>query len=292
MRTHLAALLLTATAFVAACGNSKSFDGRDSAVPANDSSLGKDAQADVAVPDGPSPDGPAVADTGVRETAAADLGRDSALPDGPVDGYTTAKDTTAVNLDPDTALPDAPVGLDADRQETARDVASMDTAGARGDALEIGRDGPGTSPDGALAAFCTGGATRSMVNGFSGAPVVRVSRIATGCCDGFELELNSATFASPIYASAVASGDSFVPVDIDLGNPPQGWSFRISSDCATTLSSCKEQFDSGFVGTFRTAWVEDSTAIDLSLCLHVEDVDGSHELLRTFDLYIPHVIAN
>jgi hypothetical protein len=209
-----------------------------------------------------------------------DTGSDVALPDGP-------------SLGPDTALPDGPLWQDGNRQEAVRDVASMDTASAKGDALESGRDSVGTSADGTLAAFCSGADTRSMVNGTEGAPTVRVSRIATGCCDGFQLELNSATFASPIFVAAISSGVSFVPVDIDLSNPPDGWTFRVSGVCETSSeSSCKEQFDSGFVGTFRTAWVEDSTAIDLSVCLHVEDVDGSHQLFRSFDLSIPHSVAN
>jgi len=294
MRSRLvyAALLVGLAAFVPACGGSKSSDRRDSAVPANDSSPGKDTQPDLAVPDGPSPDGVVGADAAAKETTAADRGGDT-LPDAPVGEDTSAKETAAGDLGRDTTLPDGPLGLDTHGQETVRDATSLDTAGAKDDASESRRDGAGTSADGALAAFCTGAATRSMVNGFTGAPTVRVSRIATGCCDGFQLELNSATYASPIFIAAIASGASFVPVDIDLASPPEGWSFRVSSDCETTSpSSCQEQYDSGFVGTFRTAWVEDSTAIDLSLCLHVEDVDGSHALLRTFDIYIPHAIAH
>lgn len=292
MRSRLVSAALFVAALVPACGGSKSSARRDSAVP-NDSSPGKDAQSDVAVPDGPSPDGALGADTAVKDTTAADLGCDTALSDAPVGEDTAAKDTTAADLGRDTALSDAPAGLDTHGQEMGRDATSMDTASGKSDALESGRDGTGTSADGGLAAFCTGTATCSMVNGFPGAPVTRVSRIATGCCDGFTLELNSATFASAIFVTAIASGGSLVPVDIDLGNPPQGWSFRVSSDCDTTSpSSCKEQYDSGFVGSFRTARVEDSTAIDLSLCLHVEDVDGSHQMLRTFELYIPHVVSN
>jgi hypothetical protein len=215
----------------------------------------------------------------VAFVAACDGSKSSDRRDGavPASDSSTGEDTES-----DVAVPDGPLP-----------GTSMDTASVKGDALESGRDSVGTSADGTLAAFCSGASTRSMVNGTEGAPTVRVSRIATGCCDGFKLELNSATFASPIFVAAISSGVSFVPVDIDLGNPPDGWTFRVSGVCETTSeSSCKEQFDSGFVGTFRTAWVDDNTAIDLSLCLHVEDVDGSHQLFRTFDLSIPHSIAN
>jgi hypothetical protein len=290
-RVAVVVLFVTLAAFVPACGGSKSSDRRDSAVPANDSSAGKEAQSDGAAADGRSPDGPVSSETAAKETTPADLGHDTALPDAPGGEDSSTKETGAADLARDTALPDAPVGLDTHGQETVRDATTMDRADASGDGTD-GTDGAGASADGALAAFCTGTATRSMVNGFPGAPVVEVSRIATDCCDGFDLELNSATFATPIFVAAIASGASFVPVDIDLASPPQGWSFRVSGDCDATPSSCKEQFDSGIVGTFRTARVEDSGAIDLSLCLHVEDVDGSHKLLRSFDIYIPHAISN
>lgn len=302
MRSRLvyAALLVTLAASVPACGGSKSSGRRDSAVPASDSSPDRDAQSDVAVPDGPSPDGVVGPDAAAKETTPAERGRDT-LPDAPVGADTAAKETTAADGDRDTALPDGPLVLDTHGEETVRDVASdvasdvglIDTADAKNDASDSRRDDAVTSADGALAAFCTGAGTRSMVNGFTGAPAVRVSRIATDCCDGFQLELMSATYASPIFVVAMASGVSFVPVDVDLGNPPQGWSFRVSSDCETSSpSSCEEHYDSGFVGTFRTSRVEDSGAIDLGLCLHVEDVDGSHQMLRTFDIYIPHAVAN
>jgi hypothetical protein len=72
---------------------------------------------------------------------------------------------------------------------------------------------------------------------------------------------------------------------------PAAWP-RAFGSSNTEDTNCKEQYDSGLVGTFRTARVDDSGAIDLSLCLHVEDVDGSHKVRRTLDLYIPHAIAN
>lgn len=277
-------LLFVVASFVSACGNSTASNRRDGAVPGNDSSPGQDAQSDVAVPDGPSPDGVVGADTATKETTAWDLGRDTTLTDAPEGADTTAKETAGAELHRDTAL------TDTRGPETVE--AAIDAARAEGDASEGRGDGAGTAADGSLAAFCTGTATRSMLNGYPGAPVVRVSRIVTGCCDGFTLELNSATYASPIFVTAIVSGASLVPVDIALDNPSQDWRFSVSSDCETTsLSSCKERYDSGFVGTFRTARVEDSTAIDLGLCLHVEDVDGSHRLLQTLDLYIPHAIA-
>jgi hypothetical protein len=262
-----------------ACG-SKSSDRRDSAILPNDSSPGKDSpadmsqadmsqadmsQADFAVADGPSPDVAGSVEAAARDTSGTEAGRD-------------------------TALPEAPVGLDGSTQEAARDVSPLEAIGAKDGALDGGRDGSGPSTNDALAAFCTGDILRSMVNGTSGAPALRTSRIATGCCDGFELRLDSATFVSSIYVTAISSG-GFLPADIDLGNLPKDWTFRVSSDCDSTSSSCKEQYASGFVGSMQLSRVDGSSAIDMSLCLHAEDTDGTHKL-RTFDLYIPHGLVN
>jgi hypothetical protein len=289
MRARLVylALFVVLTAFGGACGGSKSSAGRDGAVPPNDSPPGSDVEPDVPVPDGSSADRPVDAEDAAKDARIVDLGRDTALPDGPAGAETADKDTNVADLGRDTA-PDAAIEPDANRQETVGDGALLETAGANDNALESGSDSAGTSVDGALAAFCTGDYTRSMVDGTAGAPTVRTSRIATGCCDGFELQLNSATFASAIFVDAIASGVTFVPVDIDLGNPPRGWTFGVWIDCDATRASCKQQLDSGLVGTFRTARVLDSGAIDLSLCLHAEDAAGS----RRLDLYIPHTVAN
>jgi hypothetical protein len=266
MRSRLVLVILMLTSI--ACG-SKSADRRDSAIPPNDSSPGKDSpdemsQADMAVPDGPSPD----------------VG---------ISAEVVAKDTSVAEMVRDTALPDAPVGFDGSTQETARDVSPVEAIVAKDGALDSGRDGVSPSANDALAAFCTGDLVRTMVNGSVANPVVRSSRIATGCCDGFELKLDSATYYSSIFVEAVSSG-GFFPADIDLGNPPKDWSFRVTYDCDTS-SSCKEQYASGFIGSLQLARVDGSSGIDVSLCLHVEDTDGTHKL-RTFDLYIPHGVVN
>jgi hypothetical protein len=267
MRSHPVLVILMLTSI--ACG-SKSSDRRDSAVSASDTtpSTGKDSQADMAAPDGPSPDVAVFAETSGKDIAGADLARDTTVPDMALasDGYT--RDS----------------GLEASPTEAAvaKDAAS-----------EAGRDGVGSSVDGALAAFCAGDVTRSAVNGMSGAPVVRASSIIMDCCDGIGLELNSATFASAIYVKIIIPArGSFPPADVDLANLPDGSRVSVATECDSAGSSCKETYTSGFSGRLQMARMDGSYGVDLNLCLHVEDSDGSHKLLRSFDLYIPHVDVN
>lgn len=184
MRTRLAyaVLFVVLAVFGGACGGSKS-PGRDGAVVRNDGSPAKDVEPDLAVPDGSSADGPVGAEAAAKDARIVDLGRDTALPDAAGGAEAAGRDTRAGDLDPDT-VPDALVEADANPRDTVRDDASMEMADAKDDALESGSDSAGTSVDGALAAFCTGDYTRSMVNGTIGAPTVKTSRIATGCCDG------------------------------------------------------------------------------------------------------------
>jgi hypothetical protein len=266
MRCRLVPAILV---LVAACG-SKSTDRRDAALPPADSSPGKDGNTDLALPDGPVPDAPLAMDTSGRDTPSVELARDTALPD-----LATGPDSTQ-------------------DQGAVRDLGPVETAGAKDVAVESARDSAGTFGDlGLAAAICTGNSVRSVVNGATGAPAVRATPIAMGCCDGIELQLVSATFVSEIYVSVLipATGNP-LPTEVDLTNLPKDWRFLVSTDCDSTGSSCKEEYSSGYIGTLQLARMDGGHGIDLSLCMHVEDVDGTHSKLRTLDLYIPHATVN
>jgi hypothetical protein len=270
MRSRFVLVILMLTSI--AC-SSKSTDHRDSAVPAADSSPGKDSQADVAIFDGPLPD-VAVAE----ETSAKDM--------------TSAKDIVGADLARDAAVPDMALASDGNTRDSGLEANPTETAAAKDAASEAGRDSVGSSVDGALAAFCTGDLTRSVVNGLSGAPAVKASSIPMDCCDGIGLELNSATFASAIYVKIlIPATGSFPPAEVDLASLPKDTRVSVATGCDSAGSSCKDSYSSGFIGRLQMAWLDGGYGLDVSLCLHVEDTDGSHTSLRNFDLYIPHVVV-
>ena len=267
MRFGIVLLLLVPAA--AACGGSKSTDRRDSAVTAGDSAV-------------------TAGDTAVTAGDTAVTGGDTAVTGG--DTAVTRGDTAVTRTDAapnDVARTDATIS-DGPPTDTGADAGIP----ARDSAQEAGGDSLVSPMDGATAAFCAGDLPRSVVNGITGAPVVRATRIILNCCDGFALELYSATFASAIHVSLIVSAaDPFVPATIDLANLPQGWNFVVTTGCDSTGSGCKEKFSTGFSGTLQLSRMDAGANIDVDLCLHVEDTDGSHTLLRTLDLNLPHVVV-
>jgi hypothetical protein len=244
---------------------------------------GKDAAPDTAVatPDVLLEDVAAPADAAAGpEVARKDV---AATPD------TAPGKDTAVSTKPDTATPD-PV---PDATVLAADTSARDTAPATTD-LATARDTTAVAPD--MASFCTGGASRMVLNGVSSTPAVTGHVLALDCCDGGEFDVSTPSLPQTIVVRWQAQEGSFSGFKtIDLANPPSGWGVHVGTTCPASSSGCVDPADSyttGLTGSLVLAMGK-SARYDMSLCLHVEESASSpHPLIHTLDLFATHIDAD
>jgi hypothetical protein len=246
---------------------------RDQAV-GSDLSLAQEHEvdhADILVPDLASADLPSGPDVGSE--AAPDLGRpDRATDPGMRDG-------AAESLPRDLLAADGP-GLDAAADAPPSDVAAFEV--------------PPFVVDGALASFCSGDAARMAVNGVQVDLAIKGVEIPYDCCDGAEFQITSRDFGLPIVFTwrQQLTKEAKLPATIDLGNPPDNWTYYLYAGCNPSSSSCSGPSDyymSGFEGALGVALNLDN-GFDMSLCLHIVEAAGStHTRLHSLDLYAPHV---
>jgi hypothetical protein len=204
---------------------------------------------------------------------------DLAVPDKPAN-LDTAPDKATINLAdaaPDLAMPDKPANLDTTPDkipDSARDL---------------------TPSPSDLASFCTGGASRMVVNGISSTPSV-TGKVLTLEGSGGEFQITTATFDQPIVVSWQAEKSAFSGFkNVDLASPPSGWSVRISVGCTSTSAGCSnpaDSFTSGLVGSLAVSMGK-SAIYDMSICLHVEETESNlHPLVHSLDLFATHIEAN
>jgi len=237
----------------------------------------------------PAPDLVSAADP--RPDAAPDL----AGPDLRVkeDGPPAAPSDLATTPDaaPDLAAADLLVKADttpltvpdvATAPDTAPDLAPADAA----------RDA--SSPTD-LATFCTGGASKMIVNGISSNPAVSGKVTPYDCCDGGEFQIVTATYVHPVVISWRATVGSFGGFKtIDLANPPDGWSVGVTVGCGSA-ASCTDPVDSyttGLSGSLSIS-IGKSAMYDMSVCLHVEEpVSSPHPEVHSLDVFATHIEAD
>jgi hypothetical protein len=264
---------------------------------------GMSARRDGAVPDlaiskdGPSMnDGPGMASDRAeltapevaRDTLGPDLPRDQLAPDSAADRG-AREDSAADVHDSHVAEASLPDGV-SDAPDPGEVRAGSDLAT---EALASVMDArPALSPiDSGLAAFCTGNLGRLATNGNAGAPAIHAASLAMDCCDGVELELDTATFMDSIYVSWVLpAGSGALPLDFDLSGPSRLRSFEVATKCDYLHSNCSDSYSSGFVGQLRLFRGDGGAAYEASLCVHVEQpTDSPHAFLHSFDLYVPRI---
>jgi hypothetical protein len=226
--------------------------------------------------------------------SARDEGTDSVLGDGPREA--AAPDVRDANVSE--GVRDASVG-EASRPDAELDIPSVGDA-APADASPqtdlpwSAVDAPRpdvASLDAGLASFCTGNVARLATNGHVTGPAIRPTTLAMDCCEGFELEIITATFLYGIYVRWIvpASAGGF-PLDIDLSAPSSLRSFDVRTDCDSTRGNCSDVYDSGFVGRLQLSRTDGGYGYDGSLCVHAEEpADSPHPHLHSFDLYVPRM---
>jgi len=178
---------------------------------------------------------------------------------------------------PPAAIPDLATAPDA-----APDLPPADSA----------RD---AGPPNDLATFCTGGASKMIVDGISSNPAVHGKVIPYDCCEGGELQAVTATYLHPIVVSWRATAGSFSGFKtIDLANPPDGWSVGVTVGC-NSAASCTDPVDSyttGLTGSLSISMGK-SARYDVSTCLHVEENASSpHPVVHSLDLFATHIETN
>lgn len=149
------------------------------------------------------------------------------------------------------------------------------------------------TPDGPLAAFCTGAFSRMAVNGIDSGPSVTGTMLPYDCCYGAEFVVVTQTFAQLIVVSWRAQvGQATLPATIDLANSPPGWGVQVAVGCDPAQSSCyplPDSYTTGLTGTLQVSQTS-SGAYDMSLCLSVAEPAGSpHPLVHSLELWAPHV---
>lgn len=245
---------------------------------------------------------------------ACDGGMSASRRDGAFDGMAAVKDTAAwdaFDLGPardhatDSALDEgardaqAPDARDANvseasGQDAKLDLASHEDAPLHSDVLGAVADAawPDVSPlDTGVASFCTGSLPRLATNGYSTGPVIRATTLAMDCCEGFEVEIVTATFLYSIYVRWVVlpSSDPF-PLDIDLSAPASLRSLHVLTNCDSTRANCSDVYQSGFAGRMQLSRGDGGLGYDGSLCIHAEEpADSPHPHLHSFDLYLPRI---
>jgi hypothetical protein len=230
-------------------------------------------------PDLPFEDLAPVPDLAIVPDLPPDLAPDIALlvkedsaPDSAPDLATTP-DTA-----PDSAPPEVPT-----RQDTAPDSAVGDAA----------RDSTLPAPD--LASFCTGGASRMVVNGISSNPTVTGKAILYDSGEGGEFQVVTATFEQPIIVAWQAAAGAFTGFKtIDLASPPSGWSVRLTVGCGSQ-SGCTTEVDSytSGLGGSLSVNIGKRAMYEMSVCLHVEEpMSSPHPVVHALDLFATHIEAN
>lgn len=242
---------------------------------------GKDV---VSREDGPAPDLP-------RDTLSVEVARDQGTSDSALDlhprdaGTTDANDANGDSVDGilDAADPVEAAPKDATGLDLAADVSGM-AKDARPDVPAV---------DTGLAAFCTGDLARLSTNGNNTGPAIHPSILAMDCCEGFELEIITATFTYGIYVSwAVPARAGALPLDVDLSDPSRLQWFEVATRCDSTRANCADSYRSGFVGRLQLSRVVDGGyAYEASLCVHVEETAANpRSSLHSFDLYVPRIV--
>ncbi len=186
--------------------------------------------------------------------------------------------------EPDLAAPAPDLAAPApDLAAPAPDVATI---------ADAARDTTSSSVD--MSTFCTGGASKMVVNGISSTPTVTGKVVPYDCCQGAEFDVVTATFDQPIVVTWKATAGAFAGYStIDLANPPTGWSLAVLAGCASA-SGCATPADSYTSGLGGKLSVMDgkSSLYDMSVCLHVEESTSSpHAVIHSLDLFATHVEA-
>jgi len=234
------------------------------------------------------------------QSAKTSTAEDAAPPAGDVanqDAVAPAPDlaTPAPDLAtpaPDLATPAPDLAAPApDLAAPAPDLAAADAPLPADAAKDTAADTTSSSPD--MAAFCTGGASKMVVNGISSTPTVTGKLVPYDCCDGAEFDVVSTAF-DPIVVSWQAQSGAFKGFStIDLATPATGWSVFVLVGCTSTLSCSApmDSYSSGLVGSLSVS-IGKSDPYDMSICLHAEESTSSaHPVVHSLDLFATHIGA-
>ena len=238
---------------------------------------------DLATPD-------VAADSVFRDASPEGVMREVALGDIIVFGDSSLRDQAS-----DVVVPDVVSADVASHDVVAPDVVSPDAvspdAVLREVALDVAGDAIFSSIDGPLAAFCSGDLPHMVVNGVESHPAVTGRKIPFSCCLAGEFVVVTETFVYPIV---VMWWDLGLPSTSDLASLPSGRSVQVSVGCDPISASCSpapDSYTSGLQGVLQLSRA--TSGYDMSLCLHVEEPAGSpHPIVRTLDLYAPHIQTN
>jgi hypothetical protein len=298
---------------LAGCG-SKSNGGRDDAgishdavatadsvatsdVPATNDSLPDRAGPPDRVADGESPRGDLLPVEAARESPALrDLAADDVTQDRP--GESGLRDLPIL----DSVMPSDKAARDHASESPVADAAGTDVA--TDIPREAAREVLPFTVDGRQASFCSGEAARMVLNGIESSPVVSATYYLLSCCSAGAIVVTTATFPDSIAVgwqdwAARLTGE---PVTFDLANLPAGFGVRVVAGCDprdmmctlpcdprdTGCKSLGDGYDSGYTGALAIS--PPISAWDMSVCLHVEETNGSpHSIIHSLDLYAPHV---
>lgn len=177
----------------------------------------------------------------------------------------------------------------------ACNTTSLPFGGGASSDMAIPGDSRSPGPD--MSPFCgASNSARINLNGMlATSPAVSGSAIPFNCCDGAEFGVISMQIATPIvfaWRHQVGQAPN-LPVTLDLGSLPAGWSVLLESGCVTTQSNCKptDRYDSGFTGTLTIAG--HPGGYEMSTCLHVaETANSPHPVIHTLDFFSPTIAAN
>jgi hypothetical protein len=226
--------------------------------------------------------------------ASSDTATSAVQPhDVPANDSFVAKDTSvgpdlAPMTEPEVGRPDkaGPPDVLASSDAPVADLAVPDTLVATPKGPEAGRDATG---DSGLASFCTGGASRMVLNGEQSSPAVTARVIPLDCCQGAEFQITAPTFYQPITIWWQAQSMTYKT--IDLASLPAGWQVSVATGCESTMSceTPRDAYASGLLGSLAIMPGKRGT-YDMSICVHLEEhPDAPHADIHTLDFYAPHI---
>jgi hypothetical protein len=178
-------------------------------------------------------------------------------------------------------------GLGAILDATAAPDSSSDVTGpdATGDAMPT---------DGWTEAFCSGNASRMLLDGVDAGMAVVGRELVLNCCNGGQFEATSWRSQAPVFVTwrERLTGSPSLPATVDLANLPSSWSVRVDVGCDPTNGSCvTPPFGTGLEGSLQVS--QGGTGYDMSLCLFVQHSPaGSASAIQSIQLYAPHVATH
>jgi hypothetical protein len=196
----------------------------------------------------------------------------------------------------------ADASIEAPGENPAPDLVGLDERASK-DALPDDKPDDAPVPDvgtdlSPLLAFCTGDSPRLVVNGAPATPSVRGEMVAMDCCDSARFVVTSSDFNQPIGVSwqMETRASTKPPITIDLANPSSDWSVNVAIGCNVLypMGFCgMDYYNTGLVGSLTVARADGGMGVDMSLCLHVEEIpDKTRYYAHSLDLYVPSISAN